>query len=160
MSFLLTALIMFLFWIALSWQFEPLYLISGVASSLLVAYLSHDLFIGQADVRTGVIRLFRFFAYLPWLMWQIVLSNIDVARRTLHPGMPISPTIIRIKNIYRTEMAMVLLANSITLTPGTITIEVNKHEFIIHAVTREAAEGVLMGGMIERVKRIEGGDDV
>jgi hypothetical protein len=53
-------------------------------------------------------------------------------------------------------MAMVLLANSITLTPGTITIEVNKHEFSIHAVTREAAEGVLMGGMIERVKRIEG----
>jgi hypothetical protein len=62
---------MFLFWIALSWQFEPLYLISGVASSLLVAYHSHYLFIGQADVRTGVIRLFRFFC---------LCSLVDVAQ--------------------------------------------------------------------------------
>ncbi|KAF0179664.1 MAG: multicomponent Na+:H+ antiporter subunit E [Nitrospirae bacterium] len=160
MSFLITALFMFIFWIALSWQFEPLYIISGIVSSLTVAYLSHDVFIGQANIRLGIMRLARFIAYLPWLLWQVVLSNVDMVRRTLHPGLPISPVVFKIKNIYKTEMAMVILANSITLTPGTVTIDVNREEFIIHAVSQDAADSIISGGMQSRVKKIEGEDDV
>jgi multicomponent Na+:H+ antiporter subunit E len=85
-----------------------------------------------------------------------VLSNIDLAYRTLHPKMPISPGIISFKNEFKTEMGMVTLANSITLTPGTVTIEVKEEEFIVHAIARDVAESLISGEMIERVKKIEG----
>ncbi|MBI5755691.1 MAG: Na+/H+ antiporter subunit E [Nitrospirae bacterium] len=160
MSFILTAVIMFLFWILLSGEFGFILIASAIISCLFVSYLSHDLLIGKANVRLGLIRIFRFIKYLPWLMWQIVLSNIDLVKRTLHPKMPISPTIFSFKNELRTEMGMVALANSITLTPGTITVDVNEDEFIIHAVALELAEGLMEGEMQRRIKAIEGEEDV
>jgi multicomponent Na+:H+ antiporter subunit E len=133
-----------------------MYWFSGVVASLIVAYISHDLLIGKTDIRAGFIRILRFIKYLPWLLWQVVLANIDLAYRTLHPKMPISPGIISFKNEFKTEMAMVTLANSITLTPGTVTIEVKEEEFIVHAIARDVAESLISGEMIERVKKIEG----
>lgn len=156
MSFLLTAAIMFIFWMLLSGEFSLVLILSGVISSLLVSYLSHDLLIGNEDIKLSVLRVYRFARYLPWLMWQIVLSNFDLAYRTLHPKMPIDPGIITFKNEFKTEMGMVTLANSITLTPGTVTIEVNKNEFIIHAIAKEPAESLMAGEMLQRVKKIEG----
>lgn len=160
MSFLLTAIIMFVFWILLSGKFSFILLMSGIISSLLVSYLSHDLLIGKSDITLGIIRIIRFVKYLPWLLWQITLSNIDLVYRTLHPKMPIDPRIISFKNEYKTETGMVTLANSITLTPGTVTIEVNKDEFIVHAIAKKPAESLLTGEMQTRVKRIEGENNV
>ena len=156
MSFILTAILLFSFWILLSGEFDFILIASAVISCLFVSYLSHDLLIGKANIRLGLIRVFRFIKYLPWLMWQIVLSNMDLVYRTLHPKMPIDPMIIRFKNELTTEMGIVTLANSITLTPGTITIEANQDEFIVHAIARGPAEGLEGGGeMQQRVKRIE-----
>lgn len=154
MSFILTSLIMFAFWIILSGEFSPLLLGSGVVASLLVAYLSHDLLIGQVDVGKKVRDMGRFLKYLPWLFWQIILANLDLVYRVLHPRMPIDPGFITFKNDFETEIGMTTLANSITLTPGTVTVDVNDQEFIVHAIARGPAEGLLAGEMMNRVKRI------
>lgn len=154
MSFILTSLIMFAFWIILSGEFSPLLLGSGAVASLLVAYLSHDLLIGQVDVGKKVRDMGRFLKYLPWLFWQIILANLDLVYRVLHPKMPIDPGFITFKNDCETEIGMTTLANSITLTPGTVTVDVNDQEFIVHAIARGPAEGLLAGEMMNRVKRI------
>ncbi len=160
LSFLLTFILMFFFWILLSGQFSLILILSGIISILFVAYLSHDLLIEKADIKVGITRIVRFIKYLPWLFWQITLSNIDLVYRTLHPKMPIAPRIISLKNEYKTELGMVILANSITLTPGTVTIEVNKDEFIVHAIAKKPAESLLEGEMQARVMKIEGEDNV
>lgn len=156
MSFVLTALIMFTFWILLSGEFSFILILSGVFSSLLVSYMSHDLLIGKGDIKLGLIRTSRFIRYLPWLFWQIVMANLDLVYRTLHPKMPIHPKIINFKNDLKTDLGMVILANSITLTPGTITIEVDENEFIVHTIAEESAQSLISGEMQARVKKIEG----
>lgn len=156
MSFILTFIILLVFWMLLSGEFDVVLITSAVVSCLLVSYMSHDLLIGDADIRVGAKRLIRFLKYFPWLFYQIILSNIDLVYRTLHPGMPIDPVIVKFKNDFKTEMGMAILANSITITPGTVTIEVNKNEFIVHAIGKEPAEGLLAGEMQKRVKEIEG----
>ena len=156
MRFVLTALIMFAFWILLSGKFSFILLLSGIISSLLVSYISHDLLIGNGDMKLGFIRTIRFIRFLPWLLWQIVLANIDLALRTLHPKMPINPMLINFKNNLKTDLGMVILANSITLTPGTVTIDVNENEFLVHVISEKAAQSLISGEMQARVKKIEG----
>ena len=156
MRFVLTALIMFAFWIFLSGKFSFILLLSGIISSLLVSYMSNDLLIGNSDIKLGFIRTIRFIRFLPWLLWQIVLANIDLALRTLHPKMPINPILINIKNNLKTDLGMVILANSITLTPGTVTIDVNENEFLVHVISEKAAQSLISGEMQARVKKIEG----
>ena len=156
MRFILSALIMFAFWIFLSGDFSFILLLSGVISSLLVSYMSNDLLIGNGDIKLGFIRTIRFIRFLPWLLWQIVLANKDLALRTLHPKMPINPMLINFKNNLKTDLGMVILANSITLTPGTGTIDVNENEFLIHVISEKAAQSLISGEMQARVKKIEG----
>lgn len=161
MSFIITSIIMFLFWILLSGEFSFVLILSAVVSSLLVAYLSHDLLIGEIDIRLAAIKIIRFIKYLPWLLWQIVLSNIDLVYRTLDPKMPIEPVVIEFDTPLRTDMGITILANSITLTPGTVTLEANsKGRFIVHAIARGPADSLLAGDMQARVKIIEGETDV
>ena len=97
----------------------------------------------------------RFLLYLPWLLYQIVLSTLHVAFLALHPKMQdqIDPTIVTFKTKLRTDIAKVALANSITLTPGTITIRIENQVFYVHAISRKAAAG-LPGEMEERLARI------
>ncbi len=148
---------MFAFWILLSGEFTFILILSGIISSLLVAYLSHDLLIGKVDIRLGTTGVLRFIRYLPWLLWQVVVANLDLAYRTLHPKMPIDPQVVRFGTALKSEIGIAILANSITLTPGTVTIEANKKgEFIVHAITKEHAAGLLSGEMQAKVKEIEG----
>lgn len=156
LSFLLTAILMFIFWFALSGQTIPLLLILGVISSLLVAYWSHDLLIGKMDKAPDFGRIFRILKYIPWLAWQIVLSNLHLIYLVLHPKMPIEPQMVRFKHDLKTDMGIVLLGNSITLTPGTITIDADRNEFIVHAVSSKTAQDLLSGDMQARIKAIEG----
>jgi multicomponent Na+:H+ antiporter subunit E len=95
--------------------------------------------------------------YWPWLIWEIAKSSISVARIIVDPKLPISPRLVRIKASQRTAVGIATFANSITLTPGTITVEVNRrnHEFLIHALTRESAAGVEDGVMDGRVSSFE-----
>jgi len=155
-SFLVTFTIMFSFWILLSGYFDFMHLFLGVISSLFVSFTSHSLLIGDSNIREGFKKIIRFFKYLPWLLYQILLANLDVVYRTLHPGMPIAPRIIKFKTNLETDLAKVILANSITLTPGTVTIDIKEGEFFVHAIAEAPAESLLGGEMQARVKQIEG----
>ncbi len=97
----------------------------------------------------------RALLYAPWLIWQIVRANVDVARIILHPGLPIRPHVIRVRAGQETELGRVIYANSITLTPGTVTIDLQGRDLTVHALTDEAAQGLATGEMDRRVSTTE-----
>ena len=99
----------------------------------------------------------RLFLYAPWLVWEVVKANIDVARRILTPSLPISPRMIKVKAGQRSDLGRVIYANSITLTPGTVSVDVEDSTILVHALTKEAADGVETGEMDRKVTRLEGG---
>ena len=95
--------------------------------------------------------------YLPWLMWQVVLANIDVLKRVWKPGpLDIQPRMITVPHELRTAYGVATYMNSITLTPGTVTVDVGDDEFLVHALTKDAAEDLLGGEMHRRVLAVEG----
>ena len=156
MSFLITTIAMFIFWILLSGEFTFILITSGVVASLIVAYLSHDIFIGKADLKTETGRVFKFIVYIPWLLWEIILANVEIAYLVLSPKPLVDPQIVRFKNDLKTDLGIVTLAHSITLTPGTVTVDANREEFVIHAIWQKSAEGIISGEMQRKVKKIEG----
>ena len=156
MSFLITTIAMFIFWILLSGEFTFILITSGVVASLITAYLSHDIFVGKADLKTETGRVFKFIVYIPWLLWEIILANVEIAYLVLNPKPLVDPQIVRFKNDLKTDLGIVTLAHSITLTPGTVTVEANREEFIIHAIWQKSAEGIIGGEMQRKVKKIEG----
>jgi len=153
-NFVATFAMLFGFWALLSGKFDTFHLSLGAICTFVIAYLSHDLLF--ANVRVGDIRLIvgRFFAYLPWLLYQIVTANIHVAYLALSPRMPIEPEIIRFKSKLESDISYVALANSITLTPGTITMDINEGEFVVHALSRKVADDLNTGEMEDRVAHI------
>jgi multicomponent Na+:H+ antiporter subunit E len=160
MSFIITFVILFCFWVLLSGHLDFFHILTGVLCSLFVAYVSHDLLIGKdANARRGFGRSLRFLSYLPWLFLQIFKSSLDVAYRTLHPKAPIEPDIIKVKSGLKTELGIVIFANSITLTPGTVSIAAESDgEVVVHAIAKGVAESLQDGTMAERVRKIEGDD--
>jgi multicomponent Na+:H+ antiporter subunit E len=156
MSFLITTIVMFAFWILLSGEFTFILITSGVVASLITAYLSHDIFVGKADLKTETGRVFKFIVYIPWLLWEIILANVEIAYLVLNPKPLVDPQIVRFKNDLKTDLGIVTLAHSITLTPGTVTVEANREEFVIHAIWQKSADGIIGGEMQQKVKKIEG----
>lgn len=153
-NFIAASLIFMGFWAILSGKFDLFHLSLGAVCSLLVAAFTHDLLF--ANVRVGGIRLIvgRFLYYIPWLLYQIVTSNFHVAKLALSPKMPIDPRIIRFKTKLESDISWVTLANSITLTPGTITMDIKDGEFFVHALSRKVAEDLNAGEMEDRVAHI------
>ena len=136
----LTFLTLFFFWVLLSGHLDAFHIFSGVICSLLVSYFSRGFLFGSISFRSLLKKGTAFIKFLPWLLFQIAKANIDVAYRTLHPKMPIHPTLFRKKTTLQTQAGLVLLANSITLTPGTVTIDVQAGEIVIHAITEQASQ--------------------
>lgn len=147
--------VLFGVWLLLSGHYEPLILAYGIGSCALVVVISTRM--DLVDHEGHPIHLtWNALVYLPWLMWQIVLANIDVARRVLSPSLPVSPTMIRVKASQKSDLGQVIYANSITLTPGTISMDVEGGEILVHALTREAAQSLLDGEMDRRVTIMAG----
>jgi len=141
-------------WLLWSGHTEPLLLAFGALSVLFAVGLTRRM--GLLDPETVPVGLtFRVARYLPWLLLQILKSNLDVARRIIDPRLPIAPRVIRVRPGQRTEVGRVIYADSITLTPGTVTIDASSEEFQVHALTAEAAEDVREGEMDRRVSRLE-----
>ena len=138
---------LFLIWLLWSGHYDSLTLGFGVASCVL----------GVIDREGHPIHLLlRLLTYGPWLIWAIVKANLDVAGRILKPGLPISPQLIRVKASQKSDLGKVIYANSITLTPGTVSVDVDGSEILVHAISREAAADVETGDMDRRVVQFEG----
>jgi multicomponent Na+:H+ antiporter subunit E len=161
---LLHALALWLFcfglWLLLSGYFDvPLLLSFGALSCALVVFVAWRTEVIDPEEQPLRLRFnLHIFSYWPWLLWQIVLSNLDVAKRILDPRLPISPTLITLRPTQRSDLGRVIYANSITLTPGTVTTALSGDTLEVHALTREAADSLLEGDMDRRVTRLEGGD--
>jgi multicomponent Na+:H+ antiporter subunit E len=151
---LATFVAMFTFWIVLSGMFDAFHLTLGVISCLLVAHFSHDLLFYGDDDQSWVRGLWGFITYVPWLFYQIIIANLQVAYVVLHPRMfeLIDPHVIRFKTKLKRPISKVIFAQSITLTPGTITVSIHDDEFSVYALTRNASES-LPGEMETRVAR-------
>lgn len=142
-------------WLLLSGFFTPLQLAFGAASCAFTVWLSVRLGL----LRSGFPRLAvaaRYPRYLLWLTWEVVLSNLHVARVVLSPRMPLQRQVVQVKLTQRTGLGVAIHANSITLTPGTLTLDADGGVLEVHALTRHVAEGVLDGEMDRRVTRLEG----
>jgi multicomponent Na+:H+ antiporter subunit E len=117
--------------------------------------MSHDLlFKSEKFSVRHAIEFVRFIKYIPWLLYQIILSNIHVAYLVLHPRMPIEPNLIRFKSKLKKDISLVTFANSITLTPGTITADIKDGEYYVHCVSKKVADDLLTGDMEKRVSHI------
>jgi multicomponent Na+:H+ antiporter subunit E len=149
-----TFFLLFVFWMLLSGKFDLFHLSIGVICSVVVALLTHDLLF--ANVRVGEIRVIvqRFIAYIPWLTYQIIQANIYVAYLALSPKMPIDPQILRFSTKLESDISWVTLANSITLTPGTITMDIKNGEFFVHALDKRVADDLRAGEMEDKVAHI------
>lgn len=157
MVFLVTFFILFGFWIILSGHFDLFHLSLGIISCALVSLLSGDLLFSEKTIRkTHLLQILRFLRYLPWLLYQVVLANLHVAFLVLHPKMMnrIDPHIIRFQTKLKSDLPLTTFANSITLTPGTITLLIHDGHFYVHAIDQKVAEDLLTGDMEQRVERI------
>jgi len=142
-------------WVLWSWHFTPLLLSFGVVSCIIVLLIARSMGVvdregAPVDLPPGLL------IYLPWLFWEIAKANVDVARIVLHPRLPISPQLIQVRAGQDDDVGRVIYANSITLTPGTVTIDTEGELITVHALTKEAADGVLSGDMDRRVPRLGG----
>lgn len=156
MRFLFTVVILFCTWFLLSGETNPILIFSGIVSSIFIAYLSGNLLISEKNLKKGIRIYINFLKYLPYLIREIVLANIDLTLRVLNPKLPIDPVIIKFTSKLETDFCIVTYANSITLTPGTVTIDVNKkREFIVHSLTPDYAESIISGKLEKRIKEIE-----
>ena len=149
LSFLVATL-----WLVLSGHYTPLLLGFGAASVALVVYLCYQMDIVDDEVAPLRMTL-PTLRYVPWLTWEVLKSNLDVAKRVLNPALPISPQVIRVPADQPTALGRSTYANSITLTPGTLTMDAEEDGLLVHALTREAAEELQRGEMNRRITRLE-----
>jgi len=162
LNFLAVFTLLFAFWVFLSGFFDLFHLSLGVICCAIVSYGSHDLIFTQINLRNLKERHRagkNFILYLPWLIYQIYLANVHVVYLIWHPRMPIDPKIIRFKTKWRGDLVLVTMANSITLTPGTITLDIQEGEYYVHALSKKVADDLLGGEMQDRVGRIFGEED-
>ena len=146
---------LFAFWLALSGHYTPVLLLIGAAAALLIATAALHMRI--LDEEGHPVELFgRALTYFPWLLREMVRSAFSVASIILQPRLPISPTLTSLRAGQKSHAGVATYANSITLTPGTITVGVEADRLTVHALTLAGALDLEGGRMDRRVRRFEG----
>jgi multicomponent Na+:H+ antiporter subunit E len=142
-------------WLLLSGHYTVFLLTIGFVCTLLVVYVALRMRVVDHEGVPLTQLNFTMITYLPWLCVEVVKSNLAVARIVLSPRLPISPTLVRFRGMQRTDLGRFIFANSITLTPGTITLLVHQTQFEVHALYRGALDGIEEGEMNRRVAAME-----
>lgn len=141
-------LILFIVWLGLTNSLDPQELIAGLLVSAAVVWLA----IPPERPAGGAGRSWRLLpllAYLPVFLKNLVLANIDVARRVLSPSLPINPGIVRVKTGLEQPYQRLILANSITLTPGTVTLEMEGEDMYVHWIDVQQTDPKRAGAAIK-----------
>jgi multicomponent Na+:H+ antiporter subunit E len=120
----------FIIWMLLTWQIDAQVIIAGLIASAIVALLFHEILPKEHLVFISPIRIFWALVYVPVFFYYMIKANFDVVYRALHPRMPIKPGIVKIKTNLKTQSGITALANSITLTPGTLTVDLTDDGFL------------------------------
>jgi multicomponent Na+:H+ antiporter subunit E len=148
-------LVLSLFWAGLSGYLKPLLVGSGVLSIAFSWWFVRRAKVELVDWSVGRLVLAAV-TYLPWLLWQVLLSNLRVIKIVWSPKLPIAPQVVEVPCSLTTPTGKALFANSITMTPGTVTLSVGE-TLLVHALTAEDAAGVLDGSMHARIAKLEPG---
>lgn len=148
--------LLFAIWLAWSGLYKPLVVALGIVSCLLCVWITRRMHSAGSHPVT-LATVLRAGTYMPWLLKEIALANWQVIRIVLSPSLPVQPTVIQLTGSQRSELGRVVYGNSITLTPGTLTMDVDGDRFTVHALTSEGAAQLQAGEMNDRVTRMEGG---
>lgn len=141
-------------WMLLSGHTEPLLVGFGVVSVVFCVWLSARLGLTDKEGVPLQINHLKLLIYSPWLLKEVVLSSVDVAKRVWMPTPALAPRMIEVKPSQDEPLLQVLYANSITLTPGTVTVRARGDSFMVHALHQDAAEGLQSGEMDQRVSAL------
>jgi multicomponent Na+:H+ antiporter subunit E len=145
---ILTAVLLTAAWAVLSGRFDLLHLGAGVVVSIAIA-TNFPAWEDRTRFRFG-----RFLAFIPWLAVQVIKSNLRVARSVLTPGLDIAPTFISRRPDVGGDRGLTLLGASTTLTPGTLTVDIDEHEMFVHALDHRSARDVETGVIAKRVAAV------
>lgn len=155
---LLQFLVLFCLWLLLSGHYDLFHVSMGLLSALFVTLvhvrINHFLYYQKEIAKENSLRYSRLVFYVPWLIWQIVIASLQVAYVVLHPKTPINPSLVRFKTRLPNIASKVILGNSITLTPGTLTIRIQDDEFLVHALTDAASTSILDGTLPTEVAKL------
>ncbi len=123
---------LFLVWVLITWSVQVQELLTGAAITLVLALLMRSLYPLLSGIKPGVRPLLFMVAYVFIFIWQLILANLDVAKRVLSPRRPINPGIVKVKTKLKSPLAKMMLTSSITLTPGTLSLDVQGDDIFIH----------------------------
>jgi multicomponent Na+:H+ antiporter subunit E len=151
-----TVVILFVFWILITGRLHWQHLLVGAICSYGIASFNRDLLL-KPEERPLYHRntLIKWLSYFTVLLISVLKSNVDMAKVVLKPKMDISPGFVKFRTKVKKPLNRVILANSITLTPGTLSVEVEDDYFVVHAITRANAEDVATWDMMDRLLEIE-----
>ena len=159
MKYIILFITMFLLWLLLTFNLESSNLIVAAVVALITAVVFGSHFLKNSHELFNPLRIFWALIYLLIFIWECIKANIDVAYRVLHPKMPIKPGIVKARSTLKSDLAKAFLANSITMTPGTITVDIVDNEFYIHWIyvssrDPEVYTKKVMGRFEKYIKRI------
>lgn len=144
---------MFALWIILSGKFDVFHLSAGLITIAMVAWLQ-SLLVPMRKEGEPRIRLLPVLLYVPWLFWQMVLSSLFVARLILWDREHIDPRIVVFRSHQPSVVHHTVFANSITLTPGTLTVDLRGDRYLVHAICERTENELLNGPMARKVARL------
>jgi multicomponent Na+:H+ antiporter subunit E len=159
MRYITVFILSMIFWLMLTFEFTASNLIVGAVASVITSIFFTRFFVMNVYKLLQPKRYFWFIVYLVVFIWECLKANIDVAYRVLHPAMPIRPGIVKVKTTLKSELAKMLLANSITMTPGTITVDIIGDYLYIHWIfirseDPEVYTQIITGAFEKYIKRI------
>lgn len=141
------------FYLVIGGSLIPFDILTGITSGLITALLLWQIsFTGPVRPKLMATRLFRMVIYVPFLLWEIAKANIEMAYVVLHPALPIDPKTVEFDAAVWSEIPVTTLANSITLTPGTLTVDVTRRHFTVHTLTQSARESLFSGTLEQGVR--------
>lgn len=146
---------LFGFWLLLSGHYHAFLITAGLVSALAVALFAQRMDVVDHEGHPVHLAPRAVLSYWPWLIKEIAKSAWSVSKIIISPRLPISPTLVTVAATQRTAVGRTTFANSITLTPGTISVEVGRDQILVHALTREAAQDLAGGEMDRRVTAFE-----
>jgi multicomponent Na+:H+ antiporter subunit E len=139
----LPLIMLFLFWLILSPNISEQSIFLGLVMSSVVVVYSRDILFTTAEMPLYRIKhIANMIQFIGILLIEIVKANIDVAKIVLNPSLPIQPQFIKVPMMLKNDMNKVIFGNSVTLTPGTLTVDITHDYFVIHALTDDAAKAM------------------
>jgi multicomponent Na+:H+ antiporter subunit E len=152
-------IVIFSMWVLLTWSIKIQDIFTGLVVAFFVTILTRELFPDDFLKLLSPKRFLLGVFYIPYLIYYILLANLDVAYRVLNPYLPINPGIVKVKTNLKNEFAKTILANSITLTPGTLTVEVDGDYFYVHWINvssndQEIQRELILGRFERMLRRI------